>query len=744
MTAVITTLVLSNFCFSLTEVSNVQAAPVKDKASQYVDWGGINQEALIQYLHKTGKIKQNATAAEVEKAVKDYATRGQNPYPNTDGINTSSSFGKKVLTQRTKILQKTAKKVHSFKGKETNSIKKHTDRAVVALIQFPDAAHNQIPYQGDSSFWSKDFNQTHYEQLLFGKTGFLMDNGKKLITANQYYQQQSVGFWSLAGTVTPWINAQNNAAYYGGHFTTPDYTLNDAKPAELVKETLNQVGKQIAGQEAIYDQRDPYDLDNDGNVMESDGLLDSLFIVHSGKGEEAGGGDNAIWSHRSVIGPEPVAIPGTKLKAFDYIIQPEDGATGVFVHEYGHNLGLPDEYDTGYTGTGSPVEAWSLMSYGSWTGTIPGTEPTGFSPWAKLFFSELYGGTWPVPTVVDQASLTTSRQIALKEAVANTSKDKIIKVNLPNRIVQPPLQPLGKKSYYSTKGNMLNTKLTSPEIDLTNVQQAELSFDTWYSIEAGYDFAYVQIYVDGASKPEQILSLTGSNKEWVNKKLDLSKYAGHKIKVEFNYVTDIGLAEEGFYVDNIQVNADGKTVLHDDVETTGLFALNEFQLFDGSAQDYPSYYLVEWRTHNGVDNGLAHLRRNNSIMSYDAGMLVWYYDGRYGEDNMTGLHPGEGFLGVVDAHQQGHFWSDGKVGTTRYQLNDAAFNIEATSPMDVVYPNMTMKYDSQPGISAFDDNSDYSSPFNPAGGKLLPKVGLKMKITKVSEDKTKVWIQLSK
>ncbi|PAF12328.1 hypothetical protein CHH61_25080, partial [Shouchella clausii] len=70
---------------------------------------------------------------------------------------------------------------------------------------------------------------------------------------------------------------------------------------------------------------------------------------------------------------------GGLLGAWDYTIEPEDGAAGVFAHEYGHDLGLPDEYDTIYSGAGEPVEFWSIMSAGSWAGKIPGTEPTGFS-----------------------------------------------------------------------------------------------------------------------------------------------------------------------------------------------------------------------------------------------------------------------------------------------------------------------------------------------------------------------------
>ena len=42
-------------------------------------------------------------------------------------------------------------------------------------------------------------------------------------------------------------------------------------------------------------------------------------------------------------------------------MQPENGGMSVFAHEYTHDLGLPDLYDTG-TGGENSVNYWSLMA----------------------------------------------------------------------------------------------------------------------------------------------------------------------------------------------------------------------------------------------------------------------------------------------------------------------------------------------------------------------------------------------
>ena len=66
----------------------------------------------------------------------------------------------------------------------------------------------------------------------------------------------------------------------------------------------------------------------------------------------------------------------------NYIVQPEDSGVGVFAHEYGHDLGLPDLYDTA-SGGESDVDFWDLMSSGSHSGPIFQSMPTHMGLWDK-------------------------------------------------------------------------------------------------------------------------------------------------------------------------------------------------------------------------------------------------------------------------------------------------------------------------------------------------------------------------
>ena len=107
------------------------------------------------------------------------------------------------------------------------------------------------------------------------------------------------------------------------------------------------------------------------------------MLVHAGEDKSGGGGAQgvySIWAHSSSTAG--YTVPGTNIKVSNYIVQPEDSGVGVFAHEYGHDLGLPDLYDTSGAGE-SAVDFWDLMSTGSHSGPIFQSLPIHMGLWDK-------------------------------------------------------------------------------------------------------------------------------------------------------------------------------------------------------------------------------------------------------------------------------------------------------------------------------------------------------------------------
>ncbi len=220
-------------------------------------------------------------------------------------------------------------------------------------------------------------------------------------------------------------------------------------------------------------------------------------------------------------------IPGTSLKAFDYMIQPEDGAPGVFAHEYGHNLGLPDLYDTSKQGHDSPVGAWSLMSSGSHTYQIFQTQPTGMDPWSKMMLQQMYGGKWISPRVLDYKDLENKKKtVSLVDASSLEMGGKVIKLNMPQVEKEPPIQPKdGDYSYFSDEGDNLDTKMVSDVIDLSGVSSASMSFDSWRAIETDYDFLYVNVIDENTGESKEVEVFDDVTKGWDHEKISLNDFA---------------------------------------------------------------------------------------------------------------------------------------------------------------------------------------------------------------------------
>ncbi|WLD93137.1 immune inhibitor A domain-containing protein [Alkalihalobacillus sp. AL-G] len=767
----LSTLAMGAFSPAANADAEAALSSVKSSYGAPIDLGIANDERLIEMLKENGTIAEDATPAEAEKALKKYlkersANGGKDKGELADERQKTINALKEKASENgltsgkgNKLGQ--ADEVTPVEEEDWNGSQR-VDNVLVLLIEYPDFVADNIQ-SGETDMYYEEYPTSHYQDMIFGgEDGYYTGpDGEKLISVREYYEQQSGGSYSIQGTVAGWYTAKKPAAFYGNNA--------DGDARALVKEALLAAANDPTVDLSQFDQEDRYDLNGNGDYREPDGLIDHLMVVHSSVGEEAGGGqlgEDAVWSHRwSLAGP--TTLPGTEaevpywggtLAAYDYTIEPADGAAGVFAHEYGHDLGLPDEYDTVYSGAGEPVSYWSIMSSGSWAGTIPGTEPTGFSPYAREFLhNSMPDSNWLTGTTINANDVTSEgTTVLLDQANSKGTNNDAVRVDLPEKATVINTPAAGSYEYHSGKGDEIDHKMVT-SVDLTNATNATLDYDAWYNIESNWDFAMVQVSTDDGATWESLTTpntssdivsdgypaikenlpgYTGSSNGWIHESIDLSNYAGQAILVQFRYMTDWGTNLNGLYVDNINVTVDGAQVLNDGAETNeSPFNFGGFVKDDGQFTSN-HYYLLEWRSHNGVDQGLAHISRGDSIMSHNQGLVVWYVDESY-DNNWTGVHPGDGFLGIVDADQHANYWSDKAVGSTRYQVHDAAFSLNKSEKMFLDYPGQfTMKDNFTKRNPLFDDSADWSNPGLVDAGRNVPEYGLKFRVVGQSDDMT--------
>ena len=740
-----------------------------------------NEQQLIKMLQTSGKISKDASIGDAEKALNSFLNERQKAAIELAAANTNTANNHGQNEEKVKKGKKHDKHGHD-KHKHDHDKHKHDHhkhkhdhhkhgkpgnlklenydgetreaKVLAILMEFPDFPHNSINPE-DTSMYYADYNKAHYEKILFGDDGWVAPNGYHANSFTQYYQKQSGGSYSTTGTVAGWYMASQNAVYYGG---------NDGGNARaLVMEAVLAVAADPTVKLADFDLEDRYDLDGDGNYWEPDGLVDHIMVFHSSVGEEAGGGqlgEDAVWSHRWNLGgifttdtPSDAPYWGGVMAAYDYTIAPIDAAVGVISHEYGHDLSLPDEYDTQYTGRGEPVASWSVMSSGSWAGAIGGTEPTGFSAWSKEQLQASLGGNWQSGTTLEFDDIEHKETILLlDEAASKGTNNDVIRINLPPKATAGTAPLSGDYSYFGGSSDNLDNIMYTV-VDLTAATTANVKFKTWYDIETDWDYGYV--YVQNANTGEVTYlpgnitttddpfgtnlgnGITGNSNGWVDAEFDLSAFAGETIVLVTSYVSDGAVSNPGMYIDELSIEVDGSVIAEADADSVNdLFTLSGFTLNDGFVYT-EHYYLLEWRTHNGTDSGLAHINVAGQTMVFEEGMIVWYVDNKY-SDNHVGVHPGDGFLGVVDADQKTLFWSDGAAASTRYQIHDAAFNIDKDDKMFLDLEEnwgVTLEDKDTKGQKEFKDSKSYISDDAPDAGRNITNYGLKFKVKHQSKDK---------
>ncbi len=625
------------------------------------------------------------------------------------------------------------------------------------LGEFSDFPHNNIAAPdrtvNNTTLWVPDFSRAHYDELLYGDT-------PGANSMRNYYIEQSSGRYAVYGDVTDWIPVGNHLIYDDN----PDQNV-----WLFLRDSVNGwYGAQIAAGRtpaeinaylSQLDQRDRYDYDGDGDFNEADGYIDAVQFIHSGEGEEAGGGalgESAIWSHSwyaysnlmGTTGPAFNKLGGIQIGDSDYwigkyTIQPGNGGVGVFTHEFGHDLGLPDLYDTsgGENGTGF----WTLMSSGSWMGD--GTEDIG-SKSSHMGAWEKFQLGWLNYKVARAGAISTHRVGPME---TNTKEAQGLFVILPKKEIVTNLGApyAGSNYYYSGAGDRLDN-LMYKAFDLP--AGATLSAKVKYNIELDWDYAYVVYSTDGGATWTSLQTnlstatdpngqnkgsgITGSSSGWVD--LTAALPAGN-VLLGFRYWTDANTGGFGFMIDAIEVTGFPTDGAETDAgwtfrPTTGFHVTNGTE-----SKPYNHYYVAEYRQYRGYDETLrtgpyffGYL--NDPVLvdyvdhfPYQDGLLINYWDTSQ-TNNQTRRHPGAGLLLPIDAHYAALRRVDGVVWRNRVQSYDSTFGLEPTDALNLNVNSVPSPISSQPAVPIFDDRTLYWDPANPQGSVKNPNTGTQIRI----------------
>jgi immune inhibitor A len=644
----------------------------------------------------------------------------------------------------------------------------------------------------NATFWPGDFTPMHYQQMLFGNSypiyGARAYAGKNQTsssakvpyvstlrgtsddTMRNYYLEQSHGAYTVQGDINDWVTLDLPESYYGAD--SDPWNSTDDLTGPIWRVARDAILKFAANNPdfdwAQYDQENPWGITG-ADFNQPDGYLDHLILIHAGSDQSAGGGaqeSDAIWAHSWGIyqnysggpGDGPgMMIPGTDgqgpqglgIWAYNYTINPEDGDVGVFCHEFGHDLGLPDQYDYSSTTGDATSGFWTIMASGSWLGRQwgIGTKPAAMNVWDKTALGFIQ------PKVVKRGHTAT---VKLQAAAFGKSDSTGVKIELPKATHTTQLSGKdGAMEWYSTTGNDVDVSFQTKQAVSVGAN-TDLTFRTWYDIEQGYDYGFVEVSADGGDNWDTIKEYTGSDMDhWADTQtVDLSAYAGEDVLIRFEYMTDGGVALKGWEVTDIAVD--------NIVLPASAFTSDGWIRVDGEwAQKTDRYYIAEYRTYDGFDESLKNCYQwNNNYaswvdwFSYNRGLHLIYRDTFY-QDNDVATHLGKGGWMVVDAHPKvdSVAYTDGTTDYVGYwrpriQVRDASFSLNPTRTQSIYFTDYEQGWGvaestatgkaSQP---KFNDANTYWYAEAPEAGVKIPKnMGVRITVKSMGSDNMTIWV----
>jgi immune inhibitor A len=758
-----------------------------------------NEVLMARHLAKLGVIPSYATAEMASSTVR--TVYGSGPQYEL----------KSPLVQRTLSGKQTS--LGRFLGQradDPSATRTYTTKTLVLLVEFgddpwpagspaptgpmtPGPAHGAIPAPAaddNATFWPGDFSPMHYQQELFGNSYPIYDaagsyRGSSDSTMRNWYLEQSHGTFTVAGDIAEWVKLDMPESWYGADSDPENVTDDLTGPVWRV--ARDAVAKFAAENPdfpwADYDNENPYGISGD-DFYQADGYVDHLILIHAGSDQSAGGGaqgSDSIWAHSGDIlertsggpGDGPgYLVPGTAgqgpaqtgIWVSAYTINPEDGDPGVFCHEFGHDLGLPDEYDYSSTTGDASSGFWTIMSSGSWLGRQwgLGSQPSAMNVWDK------YALGFVTPKVVKRGATATMK---LQPAAIGAAGSTGVIIPLPKRKHVIALSGKdGALEWYSDMGNDLDDRLTTTSaVTVPAGDLAVLTLRTWYDIEENYDYGYVRVSDDGGVTWATVQSpgntvevqpgefaLTGTDTEhWADTMTyDLSAYAGKSVLLQFRYYTDGGVANNGWEVTDVKVG--GVPIATADFTNAGWLRVDGVK---ASMSD--NYYIAEYRTRDGSDAGLKNCYQFNGLyanwvdwFSYNQGLHLIYRD-TFWQDNDVASHIGAGGWMVIDARPQPDAVGyDETIGfwRPRIQVRDAAFSTTRTPSQSIWFRDydagVAVGESVAPGKGAqtwFNDTWTYWFAETPEAGVKIPRnLGVRIQVRSMDANGMTIWVDNKK
>lgn len=199
------------------------------------------------------------------------------------------------------------------------------------------------------------------------------------------------------------------------------------------------------------------------------------------------------------------------------------------------------------------------------------------------------------------------------------------------------------------------------------------------------------------------------------------------------------MVESGFMVDDIAIT--GQPV--DGAESNAGWTFNGFKITTGTETSfYFNAYVAEFRQYRSYDKGLQTGPYNFGFLNtlpdwvehfpYQDGLLVSYWDSSF-TDNNTSQHPGGGLILPIDAHPNALVRPDSAKWRARVQAFDSTFTLAKTDKVTLHINGVASVFPSLPGVSVFNDLTDFWDPSTPLANVITPNTGTTIRIKSITQ-----------